>query len=396
MLPTLHSFVRFSSGERRALKVQLLLVVGMCVLLSLGYYGQREWREFADDRHLQVILRGWDGFAWFVWVGAAPMMLWMIHRFPIARGELRRSLTGLLVGSLGLYLVVMNLRFFLRVLTVFVFPPASDIPLDFLTYLNTTLVLLPLDFLTYCVFFAISFAVEHYFRFRQHADEAVQLELKAAQLVSKLSQAEMAVLRNQLHPHFLFNSFNAIATLVRQKKNEVAVEVIARLSALLRRALDRTGHEAISLENEMDFIRHYLDIERVRFGEKLRVNFSIDPATLGALVPNMVLQPLVENAIKHGISRRITPGAVSIIIARNNDRVAIEIINDGPETPPVAAGDGTGSSRSIGLANTRLRLDKLYGVDYELSVVTRAEGGVVVMLNIPWQPAPKQMNASIS
>ncbi len=378
------------------MKIQFLLVFAICVLLSLGYHGQREWRRFADDRHLPLILRGWDGFAWFVWLGVAPVMLVLIRRFPLTRHDLQRSLTGLVAGSVVLYLVVANLRFGLRVLPNLWLLPASDVPADFPTYVNTTLVLLPMDFLTYCVFFAISFAVDYYFRYRQRADEAVQLQLTAAQLQSELSQAELAVLRDQLHPHFLFNSFNAVATLVRQKKNDVAVEVIAQLSALLRRALDRTGQATISLEHEMDFIRQYLDIEKVRFGDKLRFAWAIDPACLGAMVPNLVLQPLVENAIKHGISQRVTPGALSISATRSGDRLEIAITNDGPEKLLPEPTGPNGRSPGIGLTNTRLRLEKLYGVDYGFSVRPREDGGMLVSLNLPWQPAPAEENAPIS
>ena len=385
MASPLQIFAGFRPPQRRALKVQLPLVLATSVLLSLGYHGELEWLRFADERHIPLLVDRWDGLAWFVWLGAAPVMLVLVQRFPLSRGELCRNLTGLTLGSLLLYLVVANVRFCLRVLPHL---GTNGNPADFANYLNATLALLPIDFVSYCGFLAITVAVDYNLRLREQADAAVQLQVKAAQLQSDLSRAELAALRNQLHPHFLFNSFNAVATLVRQKKNDCAVEVITQLSALLRRALDRTGRASISLEEEMDFIRRYLEIEKVRFGDKLQFDFSIDPASLGALVPNLVLQPLVENAIKHGIAQRTAPGSVSIIAARKDNRLEIEIANDGPDEPAAADDERNGESSRIGVANTRLRLEKLYGTNYRFEMKTRERGGMVVHLNLPWQPAP--------
>lgn len=384
------SFVRShlpTSEEWAVLRVQVPLFLAVSTLLSVGYYAQRALRAAAERDHVQIILRGWDGFAWFAWLLAAPVILMLIRRFPLTRGRLTRSITGLVAGSMVLYFCVTNLRFLLRVLPNMWLPPSDDVPVDWSNYTVTLLVLMPLDFLTYGAFFAASLAINYYIKFRQRAEEALQLELHTAQLQSDLARAELTALRGQLHPHFLFNSFNAVVSLVRQRRNDAAVEVIAQLSALLRLAIDRTGQQELSLDDEMDFIRRYLEIEQVRFGEKLQTRFDCDPEALSAAVPNLLLQPLVENAIKHGISRRTRPGAVGVSALRAGERLVLEITDDGPD----AEGEmmtAPAKKSGIGLTNTRARLDKLYGSDYRLDIRSRAGGGTQVRLDLPWRPMP--------
>ncbi len=374
--------------ERSELRLQVPLFFAACVLLSVGYYGQRELRAMVEREHVQLLLQGWDGFAWFVWLLAAPAMLILIRRFPLQRGRIRQSLTGLVLGSGAIYLVVSNLRFLLRILPNLWLPAAADLPVDWSHYAVSMLFLMPMDFLTYCGFFAASFGIVYHFKYRQRGEEALQLQLRTAQLESDLARAELSVLRGQLHPHFLFNSFNAVASLVRQKRNDSAVEIIAQLSALLRLAIERTGRQELPLEEEIDFIRRYLEIEQVRFGEKLRLDFSLDPAALDAAVPNLVLQPLVENAIKHGISRRTRPGTVRLAVRRVEGRLQLEVVDDGPDGSPVEREAGEHRPGGIGLSNTRARLEKIYGTDYHMEMTPRPEGGMRVFLDLPWRLMP--------
>jgi two-component system LytT family sensor kinase len=374
--------------ERKVFKMQFLLLFGISTLLYLGYLGTREWHRIAEESHVQTIIHGWDSLAWYLWLATAPFMLLLIRRYPLARGRIRQSLGGILLGGVGLYLVVAHLRYFLRVFPDLWWGSNQEWLRDLHTYAYNTFAMLPLDFLTCCGFFAVSFSVDYYFKNRQRTEIRVQLQLRAAQLKVDLTRAELAALRSQMHPHFLFNSFNAIATLVRQRKNEAAVEVIAQLSALLRLAIDRTGLEEIPLHQELDFIRRYLEIEHVRFGDKLRVDFAVEPASLDALVPNIVLQPLVENAIKHGISLRTSPGTIRVTAARAGSRLRIDIADDGPDEP-FPGNRITGSNRpGIGLANTRAQLDNLYGADYQLEMLKQPEGGTVVSLDLPLHLVP--------
>ena len=369
--------------------IQLLLLFALSTLLYIGFPGTREWRRLAEGHQLQTIIRSWDGLAWYTWLAAAPLMLVLIRRNPLTRGHNAKSLGRILLGSAVIYLAVAHVRYLVRGLTAIWWEGAQrEVVLNFDTYVYNTFSLLPLDLLTYCGFFSVSFSVDYYFKHRHRTEETLQLQLHGAQLQSDLARAELAALRSQLHPHFLFNSFNALATLVRQHKNDAAVEIIAQLSALLRLAIDRTGLQEIPLHQEIDFIRRYLDIEQVRFGDKLRVEFVLDPASLDVLVPNIVLQPLVENAIKNGISLRTSPGRVRVMTAHKGDRLRIEITDDGLDgTPRDTIQTGT-KKAGIGLANTRAQLDKLYGADYRLEMVKQPAGPTIVSLELPWRTAP--------
>jgi two-component system, LytTR family, sensor kinase len=374
--------------DRRAFRVQMLLLLTLSTLLYIGFPGTREWRRQAEEHGMQTIIRGWDGLAWYTWLAAAPVMLWMIRRWPLERPRLGANLRRILLGSAALYLVVTHVRYLMRALPELWQGTAHDWLMDPGTYAYNTFGILPLDLLIYCGFFAVGFAVENYFKHRQRAEESVQLQLRTARLQSDLARAELAALRGQLHPHFLFNSFNALSTLVRQRKNEAAVDIIAQLSALLRLAIDRSGLQEVPLHQEMDFIRRYLEIEHVRFGEKLRVELDLKPESLGASVPNIVLQPLVENSIKHGISQRTTPGLVRIAAARAGDRLHIDIADDGPDGPPSTEAAAGVKRTGIGLANTRAQLDRLYGGDYRLEIRRQPAGGTVVSLDLPWRQSP--------
>jgi two-component system LytT family sensor kinase len=375
----------FPPGERRVFKVQFGVVFVIITLLELGYYRTHRLIEIDSQINLQRAVRGWDGLAWYVWLLAAPATLLLIRRFPLNREPRRRNLTGLFVGSLAIYATVTNLRYLLRLATGHIAPG----PTPLRNYLDTELVLLPLNFITYCGFFATSFAIDYYFQFRQRAEEVQRLQLEAVRLRAELTQSQLATLRGQLHPHFLFNAFNAVATLVRARKNEAAVDMIAQLSSLLRQTMDSIDQHEQTLGQELAFITSYLEVERVRFSDKLRTELAVPAEIQGCAVPNLLLQPLVENAIKHGVSRRTSPGCVRVAGARQGDRLRLEVSDDGPGLPTAGAASRPGS---IGLRNTRSRLQHAYGSDFRLEITARPEGGTRVLLDLPWRerlsPAP--------
>lgn len=363
-------------------RLQLTLLVVAASLLIVGYVLERVLQVSGQRARLQWMLVAWDSTAWFVWLLAAPAVLALVRRYPIVGGELHRHVPSLAMGGVLIYLGVINLRFLVRLAGNLWRPPAEDVLVDWGTYWATNLMSLPMDFLTFGGFFAAAVAIDYNLQHRQRAEEMLQLRLRTAQLEAELVQAELTTLRGQLHPHFLFNSFNAVSTLVRQGRNDAAVEMIAQLGALLRMAMERTGRHELPLEQELEFIRHYLDIERIRFGEKLQLQFTVDPATLPARVPNLVLQPLVENAIKHGISRRTEPGTVSVGAQLAGSRLELVVENDGANGAAVASSVPGG----IGLTNTRRRLERVYGADFRLDLLRRPDGGMRVQLNIPFHP----------
>jgi sensor histidine kinase YesM len=232
-----------------------------------------------------------------------------------------------------------------------------------------------IDMAYYWAVLAFGYSLEIYRRYKNE-------ELKAAQLEARLIETELKALREQLRPHFLFNTLNTVAVLVREAKNDEAVNLIARLSSLLRMSLDHRGVQEVTVRQEMDFLERYLDIQRVRFSDRLRVEIDIEPAAMEARIPNLLLQPLVENAILHGIAPKSSPGCVAVRGHVAGGQLHLEVRDDGP-------GLGDGSKRAkegVGLTNTRERLAKIYGVHGQLSLRSEPGRGVAVQIILPCRP----------
>jgi two-component sensor histidine kinase len=263
-----------------------------------------------------------------------------------------------------------------------------------------------LDLLAYGAIIGLIHSVHFYRRFRERERSALVLE-------SSLANARLSALRAQLHPHFLFNSLNAIAALLRRDAR-LAEAALMSLSDLLRLALSQAEKQEVPLREEMNFVNRYLEIQQTRFGDKLRVEHDIAPATLDCLVPTLLLQPLVENAIRHGIEPAENSGLLRITAHRLNGKLVMTVEDDGvglankgvdvvdsanaklvseSTTLPITrnelpivrtvAKNGTG----IGLANLRARLETLYGRDQTLELASRPEHGVIVRIELPWHSA---------
>ncbi len=200
-------------------------------------------------------------------------------------------------------------------------------------------------------------------------------ELKASQLETQLAKAERQALKSQLHPHFLFNTLNSISAL--QLTNvEAAHRMTARLGDFLRLTLDASGVNEVPLRREIEFLQSYLEIERLRFEDRLTVRIDVEPEILGLPVPNLILQPIVENSLRHGIGARRGRGRIEVIARRSDGVVRIEVRDDGP-------GLKEPGRERIGIVNTRSRLQQLYGDSFRFEMRNAAEGGVVVTLEIP-------------
>jgi len=206
--------------------------------------------------------------------------------------------------------------------------------------------------------------------------EARDRQIKAVQLESRLHEAQLGALRSQLNPHFLFNSLHSMAELVHQDP-KLAEQLIVRLGELLRRVLESSNSPENTLAQELDFIRAYLDIEQARLGERLRVDWQVEPAALTASVPSLILQPLVENAIQHGIAPVAKPGTLTIRAQRRDGHLQVEIGDSGPGLSQ----SNVTRPQGIGIANTRARLQALYG-DRQTMELRQGEG-LVVSLRIP-------------
>ncbi len=218
----------------------------------------------------------------------------------------------------------------------------------------------------------------HAWRYHQKYRER---ELQAAELRAQLAQSQLLLLKMQLHPHFLFNTLHTISALMH-KDVELADEMMAQFADLLRITLHEAQAQEVSLRQELEFVNRYLKIEQARLGGRLDVRLDIDPQTGEALVPNLLLQPLVENAIRHGIAPRVEGGQLVIRARRAGPRLEVQIEDDGPGL----TGDFLVRSRTgLGLANTRGRLQGLYGPDHQFDLRGRPEGGLVVALAIPFR-----------
>ncbi len=212
-------------------------------------------------------------------------------------------------------------------------------------------------------------------RFSESAREREELQ-------SRLDQARLQALRLQLQPHFLFNTLNTITALVHRDPPS-AERMVTGLSELLRVSLGTAGDQEVRLDRELEVLRHYLDIQLVRFSDRLSVRFDIDPAARDAMVPSLLLQPLVENAIKHGISPRVAPGHLHIIVKRNNETLSLEVGDDGVGTRSPELSEG------VGLGNARARLASLYGGQHRLDAGPRPGGGFTVNIEIPFYTEPR-------
>ena len=219
----------------------------------------------------------------------------------------------------------------------------------------------------------------------QHAAAAWQAfrerELQSVRLEAQLAQAQLAVLRTQLHPHFLFNTLHAVSALMSRDVS-AARRTLSRLSELLRQSLDTESEPEVPLREELLFLDHYLEIQRLRFGERLAVLQRIAPEALEGAVPRLLLQPLVENAIRHGLEPRAEGGTLEVRAERSGERLLLTVLDDGTGLPP---GLTAPARQGVGLRHTGARLRALYGEAHRFEFHPRPGGGVVVQLELPWR-----------
>ncbi len=313
----------------------------------------------------ELVFRGCE---WLFLGALTPLTYFLGRRYPLVAGRWRRVVAAHLVGALGLC-VGWALLGLLLGLALQRFPAQGELGTAYTRWL---LISLPWSVFLYLTMLGCVYAIA-YFR------EARDREAQAARLAAQLAEARLDALRMELNPHFLFNSLNALSVLVRDRDVTAASRVIELLSGLLRDVLDDRPHE-IPLADELRFIAQYLEIEQVRFSDRLTVDLAIEDAARRALVPAFVLQPLVENAIKHGIARRAGAGRIAVTARITGDRLALVVSDDGPG-PRSDAGEG------VGLSNTRSRLAAIYGdgARVELRV---GDAGTEVELDLPHREEP--------
>jgi len=237
-------------------------------------------------------------------------------------------------------------------------------------------------FAFYCLLLIILIGWDFYKRYKNQYIQNLELE-------SKLTQSQLQTLKMQLQPHFLFNALNTISMMIRRKKDEQAVEMLSGLSEILRETLTREKDQFVKLSDELDLAKKYLDIEQGRFKEKVKVSYDIENSCNKLPVPNLLLQPIVENAIKHGVSHSLKNNEIRITAKKCNQTLQIDVFNTGKLLPE---GFEVKEQKGIGLSNTISRLDRLYRDEALLKIINQGNEGVNVTVNIPLRTATNGTN----
>lgn len=359
------------SGIQRS-RTKWWLIFGCWSFVALFFTSQ----TFAQSHISQDSISFWRAMSWqffscYVWFALTPIVLWFDNRFRLERGRWARSLPAHLLFSIVIAFVQQSID--ARVLPLLGYYPGIEFTSYFQAYKFFLLVNFHLALFFYWAILGVRYAIEYYQKYRER-------ELRASQLETRLAQARLQVLKMQLHPHFLFNTLNAISELV-YKDPESAEQMITNLSDLLRLSLENVGVQEVPLKQELDFLNKYVEIEQTRFHDRLRLSMDIEPETLDARVPNMILQPLVENAIRHGIGMRSSGGSIEIGADRENGMLHLFVRDDGRG---LLNGEQQALKEGVGLANTRARLAHLYGATHRFDLKNSPGGGLTIDLAIPF------------
>ena len=355
--------------------MQAAWIVGLWTLFGLVVAGQEYFGAMPGEKHddLGRILT-WRFSIVSTWMVLTPIILWLGRRFrPERPHRVRHVLVHLAAGSLVSLVAIGAYTAWSHALEMF--PRFPLVGVD--RYLHFVSMYFSVDLITYFGVLAIGLAVDYQQRSREAA-------LQAAELREQLSGAQLQTLRLQLQPHFLFNTLNTIVGLIRNREHHEAIEMTTGLSDLLRRVLEQSERPEVPLREEMGMLERYLDIQRMRFSDRLQVEISIDTDTLDARVPSFILQPIVENGLRHGIAATDAGGTLRVNATRRNGVVRIAVFNDGPALPP---GWSVDSGAGVGLSNTRARLQRLYGDGGRLELRNVDDRGVEATLTIPFRPA---------
>ena len=307
---------------------------------------------------------------WYLWALFTPAIIWLSQHFRFEWQGLWRAfavhLPSVVVFSLSHIALMTSVQWWFARQQGRSFAWSSEMQ-------RSALLNFDWEMMTYWTIVGLSHAILYY---RESRDR----ELRTSQLETRLVEAQLKALQQQLHPHFLFNTLHAISALMHRDV-EAADRTLMRLSDLLRLTLEHIGRHEIAFQAELDFLEKYLQIEQTRFADRLIVRFDVQPETLDTLVPNLILQPLVENAIKHGVARKAGPGHVDISARREGDKLRMEVRDDGVGMSEDAL---TALQKGIGVSTTRARLQHLFGADYRFEF-HRQTAGLAVIVAIPWR-----------
>ncbi len=308
-----------------------------------------------------------------LWAVVTPAILRLAARFPMS---IERWWKPLLVHMFGMLAAATVTKVAWDFSILPFFSPAT-VPTSFTEAARSVLRALDFGFLHY----AIVLVGWHTLDYRERYEDG---RLRASQLEARLATAQLQALKMQLHPHFLFNTLHSISELVHDDPPR-AEKMIVRLSDFLRLTLDQVGRSEVSLADEIDFLGRYLEIEQMRFEDRLQVEWVIDDKALRAQVPNLILQPIVENALKHGIGRITYQGVLRIACTRQGEQLVMSVRDNGPGLKHQAA---PADREGVGLRNTRSRLERHYGGNHLIVMQPAPAAGCEVMVTIPFRPMP--------
>jgi two-component system LytT family sensor kinase len=330
----------------------------------------------------------WDLIKWNLWVLLSPFVLWLGQRIRFDRRNWARIIPAYVLIGVGVAILNSALLIFIHF-----FVTGSRAGLyGFLSYRYFVLIA---DALIGIVIYGLILASAHALAYYREARES---ELHAAQLETQLAQAQLQALKMQVHPHFLFNALHSISAHLGDR--ETARRMIARLGDFLRLTLQNIGTQEVTLKQELEFLRCYLDIERTRFRDRLTVEMEIAPETWDARLPNLILQPLVENAIKHGLASQRAAGRIDVRARRLNGSLQVQIQDNGRGLQDAQVAEtlrqvtGSTHSEGIGLRTTLARLERLYPNAHQLQLHNAPEGGLIVTLEVPFRTAADETSDS--
>jgi two-component system LytT family sensor kinase len=356
------------------MRMKWLVIVAVWVVLGI-IYAAPIYIELRVEQHGHMAWRifTWGVLTWGAWAPLTPAMIWLARKFSLVGETWKRSLAVHLPAFL-LMSALHSAAATAVTLWIKPFDNMGESPKEFWPrFLGRMTGSFASDMLIYGAVVGCFYAFDYYRKYRER-------EFVATRLEAQLAQAQLDSLRMQLHPHFLFNTLNSIVGLVRDNKNNAAVSMLVGLSDLLRHTLEYSSRHEVELREEINFINLYLSIQEMRFSDRLRIELDIDPRTTKALVPNLILQPLTENALRHGFAGSTDSGLVGINSVVEDGRLRLTVYDDGAGLPDDWQMKG---STGIGLANTAARLQQLYDVDHEFDIRNRDGGGVEVVIVMP-------------
>jgi two-component system LytT family sensor kinase len=355
---------------------KLALIWGIWTLIALFFSGQIYFMSLIADIREEMSSPFFAQFSYcYLWALATPLVIWLAQRFPIERQRWHRSLLIHILS--GLFIVVILSAAYH--LSIYFWYSQDSKPYSLWYTVRSVIFNSSQGFGIYSLILLFVHAYSYYRSYQAAMLLKVQVE-------GQLSQAQLQALKMQLQPHFLFNTLHSISALLNKDK-EAARKMIARLGDFLRLTLENSGAQEVTLQQEIEFLTCYLEIQRVRFQDRLTTSLDVEAEALDAQVPNLILQPIVENAIRHGISQRSTPGLIEIQAKRQNGVLRIRVRDNGPGLPVNRSHEKL-FQKGLGLANTQTRLMRLYGNAHRFELANDPGGGLVVTLEIPVTHAP--------